>query len=487
MAHDVFISYSTQDKLVADSICVNLEAAGVRCWIAPRDIAPGEDWPAAITKAISQSRVMVLVFSTFSNSSEDVSRELFLAANSKLVIIPFKIENIEPEPGKQYYLARTHWLDAINPPTKKQIHELLDCVKLLLPVRKTPQVLEVRPTTALKSDQAIPGNESSQQTPAGSGTPKKEYLPAKISATRIPEPPVPASPIATPGTTGESTTRSSQSKEQKQPKKPGKRTAAWIPWVLVVLIALSCVWFGLTKLTTLTQKFRTTIPPAATYTLTSTITPTGTTTPTVSNPPTPSTYFSTAYISDAFNDNSNQWLLGNVNGTSWTGTRLIENGVLDWVGISREIMFSDQFPGKSDLQEKFSNMQVSSKVKQLNLAMNGFYGVSIRGSGENNIVSFYAFVVDQTGNYAFLLYKDSKWKNLSNWGKNKYIKNGDWNKMTVQSVGKHFSLFMNDNLLSEIDDGTLSVGQGGIIVSVSTGGELIKIQFDDFEVRLPSP
>jgi hypothetical protein len=46
---------------------------------------------------------------------------------------------------------------------------------------------------------------------------------------------------------------------------------------------------------------------------------------------------------------------------------------------------------------------------------------------------------------------------------------------------------MNDNLLSEIDDGTLSVGQGGIIVSVSTGGELIKIQFDDFEVRLPSP
>jgi hypothetical protein len=134
LAHEVFISHSSKDKAIADAICANLEAAGVRCWIAPRDIAPGEDWPTAITRGISQSSVMVLVFSAHSNSSEDVSRELFLAANSKLVIIPFKIENVEPEPGKQYYLARTHWLDAINPPTQAQIQELVNRVKTLVPL-----------------------------------------------------------------------------------------------------------------------------------------------------------------------------------------------------------------------------------------------------------------------------------------------------------------------------------------------------------------
>jgi hypothetical protein len=132
MAHDVFVSHSSKDKPVADAICANLEAAGVRCWIAPRDIAPGEDWPTAITNAIAQSRVMVLVFSASSNSSEDVGRELFLASNNKLIIIPFKIENIEPEPGKQYYLARTHWLDAMNPPTKEQISVLVRRVKSIL-------------------------------------------------------------------------------------------------------------------------------------------------------------------------------------------------------------------------------------------------------------------------------------------------------------------------------------------------------------------
>ena len=175
MAHDVFISYSSKDKLVADGICVNLEAAGVRCWIAPRDIAPGEDWPTAIANAIPQCRVMVLVFSANSNASEDVGRELILAARNKLVIIPFKIENIEPEPGKDYYLARTHWLDAMNPPTQEQIRALLICVKALLPARETPPARYVQPPTPPRNDQPTAGNEPQQPAglrPAPKGRPK---------------------------------------------------------------------------------------------------------------------------------------------------------------------------------------------------------------------------------------------------------------------------------------------------------------------------
>ena len=44
MAHDVFISHSSKDKQTADAICHYLEQNGIRCWIAPRDILPGEDW-----------------------------------------------------------------------------------------------------------------------------------------------------------------------------------------------------------------------------------------------------------------------------------------------------------------------------------------------------------------------------------------------------------------------------------------------------------
>ena len=76
MAHDVFISHSTQDKAVSDAICAALENEGMRCWIAPRDVQPGRSFAGEITRAIQQSKIMVLVFSANSNNSEQVLREV---------------------------------------------------------------------------------------------------------------------------------------------------------------------------------------------------------------------------------------------------------------------------------------------------------------------------------------------------------------------------------------------------------------------------
>ena len=69
MSHDVFISYSSQDKSVADAICAILEGRKLRCWIAPRDVLPGTPYGEAILDAIYASPVMVLVFSSHANDS----------------------------------------------------------------------------------------------------------------------------------------------------------------------------------------------------------------------------------------------------------------------------------------------------------------------------------------------------------------------------------------------------------------------------------
>ena len=52
MAHDVFISYSKNDKATADAVCHALEADGIRCWVAPRDVSPGLSWKQSIVDAI---------------------------------------------------------------------------------------------------------------------------------------------------------------------------------------------------------------------------------------------------------------------------------------------------------------------------------------------------------------------------------------------------------------------------------------------------
>jgi formylglycine-generating enzyme required for sulfatase activity len=145
MTHDVFISHSSKDKAVADAVCAALESAKIRCWIAPRDILGGEKWASAISKAISSSRIMVLIFSSHSNKSEDVLNELLLARDAGAIIIPFKIGDILPNGDMEYYLKRTHWLDAMDPPTEKQIQSLVETVEQFIKGSSSISKPDVKP------------------------------------------------------------------------------------------------------------------------------------------------------------------------------------------------------------------------------------------------------------------------------------------------------------------------------------------------------
>ena len=128
MAHDVFISYSSKDKLVADAVCATLEANKIRCWITPRDILPGQDWAESIEDAITKSKILILIFSSYSNDSKQIAREISLAFNSEVTVIPFRIEDIEPKGAMKYYLLNTHWQDALTPPLENNINKLVEVV-----------------------------------------------------------------------------------------------------------------------------------------------------------------------------------------------------------------------------------------------------------------------------------------------------------------------------------------------------------------------
>ncbi|HMG06133.1 MAG TPA: toll/interleukin-1 receptor domain-containing protein, partial [Chthoniobacterales bacterium] len=129
MARDVFISHSAQDKSVAEEVCAALEKSGVTCWVAPRDVRPGRSFPGEITRAIQQSKVMVLIFSGHSNSSEQVLREVQLAVESHLPIIRFRIEDVTLTDDLRYYLSAPHWLDALTAPLSKHVARLEVAVK----------------------------------------------------------------------------------------------------------------------------------------------------------------------------------------------------------------------------------------------------------------------------------------------------------------------------------------------------------------------
>ena len=91
--HDVFISYSSKNKNIADAVVSEFEQHGIRCWYAPRDIRPGEEWVTAITGALEKAKVLVLIFTDESNSSRQVMNEVAVAFNAGLTIVPFRLSD----------------------------------------------------------------------------------------------------------------------------------------------------------------------------------------------------------------------------------------------------------------------------------------------------------------------------------------------------------------------------------------------------------
>ncbi|HEV3154860.1 MAG TPA: TIR domain-containing protein [Candidatus Baltobacteraceae bacterium] len=127
--HRVFISYASPDYSLADAVCRTFERAGIDCWIAPRDILPGEDWAAAIAPAIERTGIFLIVLSAHASASAEVRREVHLAQRSKKRVIPFWIDSAEPSGALQYLLAGEHRVAASDDNPEAKIGDLLERVR----------------------------------------------------------------------------------------------------------------------------------------------------------------------------------------------------------------------------------------------------------------------------------------------------------------------------------------------------------------------
>lgn len=197
MAHDIFISYSTKDKPTADAICASLEANGIRCWIAPRDILPGSDWGEAIIDAIHACRVMVLVFSGNSNASPQIKREIERSVNAGIPVVPFRIEDVLPSKTLEYFISTQHWLDALTPPLEQHLQYLATTMRAMLVQKVDGSEAEVR------EPQLKPQPAATAATPPAAAAPEPPAIPPPAAATApVPPPAAAAAPAPAAGDSG---------------------------------------------------------------------------------------------------------------------------------------------------------------------------------------------------------------------------------------------------------------------------------------------
>lgn len=179
MPHEVFICHSAKDRLVAKAVCNRLEASSIRCWVAPRDINPGRDWGEAIIEALDNCKIVVLIFSSEADQSDQVKREIERAGSRGLALLTFRIEDIKPCKSLEFHISNTHWLDAFTSPLEEHLEHLVESVEVLLK-RKPRQGVKIDTRSGTGNDSRRDATELAAQVEDVQKSGKKDsFLPGK--------------------------------------------------------------------------------------------------------------------------------------------------------------------------------------------------------------------------------------------------------------------------------------------------------------------
>jgi formylglycine-generating enzyme required for sulfatase activity len=146
VAQQVFISYASPDKAIAEGVCGALENAGISCWMAPRNIEAGTDFPTAIVEAVNSARALLLILTEHATASPHVLSEVGHAFSAKKRIIPFRIWQQALPEDLEYFLSLTQWLDAPEGCTDQNLNRLIEAARAAVAGERT-----LRRSTPLKS------------------------------------------------------------------------------------------------------------------------------------------------------------------------------------------------------------------------------------------------------------------------------------------------------------------------------------------------
>lgn len=126
----IFVSYSSKDAKAATELVSELEARGLQCWIAPRNIRPGDDYDEAIVAAILACRALVVLVSTDSIASRHVRSEVVRASSEGKTIYPVRLIDIEVAGGLQFHLELSQWIDFFPNVTTESYDALAEAIRL---------------------------------------------------------------------------------------------------------------------------------------------------------------------------------------------------------------------------------------------------------------------------------------------------------------------------------------------------------------------
>jgi TIR domain len=122
----IFISYVEEDAKIVKEIAENLESEGFATWYYERDSIPGQSYILATSKAIEQSKAVILILSRESLRSNQIHSEVVYAHEKGIHFIPILNEIAHEE----FQQRRPEWR-----------RMLADSTSIRIPKEGTPTIM----------------------------------------------------------------------------------------------------------------------------------------------------------------------------------------------------------------------------------------------------------------------------------------------------------------------------------------------------------
>ena len=107
----VFLSHSSADASLAAQLSASLEAQGLSCWLAPRDVIPGRPYAEECVRGIEQSAAFILLASAAAISSVQVLSEVEQAHKRNKPLYTIMVGKPKVTKELDYYISRLHWIE----------------------------------------------------------------------------------------------------------------------------------------------------------------------------------------------------------------------------------------------------------------------------------------------------------------------------------------------------------------------------------------
>ena len=184
-----------------------------------------------------------------------------------------------------------------------------------------------------------------------------------------------------------------------------------------------------------------------------------------------------AAVSEPFDANTRDWPEGEFENEYHTSLWKFSAGKYRWEVVARQLfhwLVSPEMSSNSDLY-------VEVEVQQLSGPENASYGLALRSSDSG----FYYFAISDTGYYLFSRVYQGDWVDLIEWTVSPAILPGQVNKLEVIAEGSHFRLFINGQLVDELDDSNNKQGKTGVSIALAKAGDKAIFEFDNFVILAP--